>query len=40
LNSSAVGIAQLVAHEATLRGSDGLFPNDFGEDLLLSNALL
>ena len=37
---SAVGIAQLVAHEAgkshLCDGSDALFPNDFGEDLYRS----
>jgi len=38
LDSSPVGIAQLVAHEAAspflaVRGSDVLFLNDFGEDL-------
>ena len=40
LDSSAVGITQLVAYEAgesnlCREGSDALFPNDFGEDLLL-----
>ena len=34
-----MGIVQLVAHEAAIplfdmRGSDALFPNNFGEDLL------
>jgi len=39
MDSSAVVIAQLVAHEqasssSAVKGSDALFPNDFGEELL------
>jgi len=39
-DTSPAGIAQLVAHEAgesilCREGSDALFPDDFGEDLLL-----
>jgi len=45
LDSSAVGIAQLVAHAAgrcivCREGCDMLFPNDFGEDFFLLLLLL